>query len=448
MIFLLLGLEGFIGLSYQILFFRQLTPHVGSSAIMTGWIIGVFLGALALGYKMGGKKRETPLSDFGLNLLLCAIIAGIATSSMFLNLYFETMAPMIGRLNALILYCLLSVGPVAFLMGQALPLLMQVKTFGISPSEKGGNALFLSTLGSMAGAIIPITLIAPYTGVTPILSVMLWLTGLTGLLLLTNSLKKYLLAATLPAIQALIVAPHFLFPAGGFLSTAYADINLVETQTEKLMLANGLTMSAKDLNGTNVSSYIDTFQKTIRRLNVTEENIVVLGAGGFMAHRDAPGNNRFTYVDIDPSLKDWAEKFFGFDSYGVDIVDDDARSFMLSQSDSSLKVIFMDTYSTAYDAPEHLMTVEYFNLIRRKLDDDGVIIINTLMDPLFRDDFSKRFYNTIRYVFPYCQIYQNNGLSSISNVQFTCVKQDIEKGIYRDSKNQIGPDVWETRKGI
>jgi spermidine synthase len=447
MIYFLLGLEGFIGLSYQLLFFRQLTPHVGMSSTITGWIIGVFLGALSLGYKFGGRRRDNPLQAFGFNLVVCALIAGVSLSTPFLYLYFEALPSLIGRMPALIIYCFISIGPVAFLMGQALPLLMQVETFGSSTSEKGGNALFLSTLGSMAGAIIPMTFLAPYTGVTLILSGMLWLAGITGIIFYRKShqVRAGFFVLALILVQLITVAPHLIFPKG-YTTTAHSDIHLLETETERLMMANGLTMSAQDLNGTNASNYIDTFQETLARLSIQNQDVVVLGAGGFMAHRNAPGNNEFIYVDIDPALQDWSEKYFGLKSDGVTTVDNDARSFIIGQPDKSLSVVFMDTYSTAYDAPEHLMTAEYFSLVKSKLQSNGVIIINTLLDPLFRDDFSKRFYNTIQSVFPYCQVHQNNGLSTISNVQFTCVKEDVANGIYRDSKNTIGKDIWETRK--
>lgn len=449
MVYFLLSLEGFIGLSYQLLFFRQLTPHVGLSATTSGWIIGIFLGALALGYKHGGAVRDDPLSRFGRNFIICALIASVSLSTLFLGLYFEALAPIIGRMPALIIYCLIGIAPVAYLMGQALPLIIQFKSIGKSASEKGGNALFLSTLGSMAGAIIPMTFIAPMVGVTPILSVMLWITLITGSVLYkTDRTLKWLPAIALGLVaQGVILMPYAMFP-DGYTSTAHSDIYLTKTETERLMIANGLTMSATDLNGTNVSNYIDTFQKTLSRLGITNKEIVVLGAGGFMAHRDAPGGNHFVYVDIDPSLKKWAERYFGLESYKVDIIDDDARSYLIGRDSDSVDVIFMDTYSTAYDSPEHLMTADYFALVRDRLKSDGVIIINILMDPLFRDDFSKRFYNTIKTVFPYCQVHQNNGLSSISNVQFTCVKQSLKEGVYRDRGNTISKDIWETRKTL
>ena len=51
----LLFVEGFVGLSYQMLYIRQMVPVIGSNIIIVSWIVGMFLLFLAIGYRQGGR---------------------------------------------------------------------------------------------------------------------------------------------------------------------------------------------------------------------------------------------------------------------------------------------------------------------------------------------------------------------------------------------------------
>lgn len=50
---IILFIEGLVSLSYQMLYIRQIGPIVGNSVDVISWIIGIFLIALAIGYKHG-----------------------------------------------------------------------------------------------------------------------------------------------------------------------------------------------------------------------------------------------------------------------------------------------------------------------------------------------------------------------------------------------------------
>lgn len=56
---LILFIEGLVSLSYQMLYIRQISPIVGSSVDVISWIIGIFLIALAIGYKKVASSKET-----------------------------------------------------------------------------------------------------------------------------------------------------------------------------------------------------------------------------------------------------------------------------------------------------------------------------------------------------------------------------------------------------
>lgn len=452
MIYFLLFIEGFIGLTYQLFFFRQLTPAVGSSSSVDAWVIGIFLGALSIGYFTGGKTHKDPLNKFGKNLMLTAIVGGIFMSSPFIDMYFQSLVS-IGtpRLLALVMYTFFAVCPIAFFMGQALPLIMQRKAVGKTSAEKSGNAFALSTVGSMAGAIIPITFITPVIGATATLAANTFLATVIGLCLIRKSPIGKIITYAVGAIlaHAILLTPYWLLPKGQFTSSVYADIYLLESEyrgvKERILYANGSYMSTQDMHGNNNSSYIDAFQDKVVSLGIEEQDILVLGAGGFMAHSKNPGNNRFTYIDIDGALKAWAEKYFGFDPKTAKVVIDDARSYMLSQENNSIPVVFMDVFSARFDSPEHLMTKEFFALIKEKLSPDGVMIFNSIQNSTFNSDMAKRLHLTVQSVFDFCHIKQVTPGVAVANIQYTCFNIKHNEPIYTDDKNTISKDAWSSR---
>ncbi len=444
MLYFWLFAEGFIALTYQLLFFRQLTPSVGSSSVVDAWIIGSFLGAMGLGYLAGGKTSSAPMLQFGKNLLYTAFIAGIGASSLFITGYFQAMSDIMPLLYALILYSILIIAPVAYFMGQSLPLLLQQSKWGETTAEKGGNALSLSTYGSMAGAIIPVTFLTPILGASGTLALNIMFATILGTYLLFTENKG---ARHLPILAVFgfvfTLSPYFSMQDGKFTSTQYSDILLLEDESERYMYANGLIMSSQYKNGINSADYLKVFQHSLTQQKVAEQDILVLGAGGFMAHTEDLGNNRYTYVDIDSDLIGWAEKHFNFKEDGVNIVVDDARHFMLKQNDDQWPVIYLDTYGSRFSIPEHLVTREFFALAHDKLSKNGLLMFNIIMDPQFDSVYSRRIHATVQSVFPFCHIVQVTPDQNIANLHYTCFANKNPEGIYVDDKHNISHDVWK-----
>lgn len=446
--YFLLFIEGFIGLSFQLLCFRQLTPVVGSSSEISAWIIGAFLGGMSFGYRAGGQKKQDPIMQFGHNLLICGLIGGIGLSSTTVDLFFQ-MSLQLGysRTATLAIFSFTVIASIAYYIGQSLPLLLQKIEYGETAAERGGNALSISTIGSLAGAIIPVVLFMPMIGATLSLvftcALCLALGGA-----ITKNFTKILFCST--GIAAALI-PYWLPVAANaksFTSTAYADVYLVDNGDGLFMHANGLDMSTQDYKGNNASAYLAAFHHSLKQQSVTDKQILVLGAGGFMAHVGAPGNNHFTYVDIDGALASWAEKYFNFDPNTAKVITDDARSFLLGQPDHQWPVIYMDTFGSRYAMPEHLMTVEFFELVERKLAKNGLLYINAVIDPQFDTLFSQQFHSTLQRVFPFCQVTQVTDGDQAANVNYLCFPNRKNNAVYRDDKNTVASDVWQARKNF
>lgn len=445
----LLFMEGFISLALQLLFFRQLSPHVGGASITDGWIIGVFLAALSFGYEKGGKYNANPINRFATNLVIACSVAGVFASAFMTSVHFQLWVETLGRLNTLILYCVIFVGPIAYLMGQSLPLLMQAHEQSSSKQQKasevGGRSLFISTIGSTAGAIIPMSYIAPRIGANETLLLIVFL-GLTTAFLVTTSKRIKITCLLSFAMSYFFIINVYEKIGENFTSTAYSDISLRKDQktSESIMLANGLIMSSH-VNGVNSAEYLNTFHATLLENNILDHDIFIMGGGGFMAHTIDKSNNRYTYVDIDPTLKAWAVENFSAQLDNVEIYADDARSFIINQPDASMDLILVDTYSSRFDTPAHLVTQEFYQLIKAKLKPNGYLAINTIGNDAFGSDYSANLHVTITSVFPFCQTKKSSKTyNGVSNVQYFCYNLDRVPTIYTDNKNNAPTDSWNS----
>lgn len=448
MFYFLIFIEGYIGLAFQMLFIRQLTPEVGASAVTSSWIIGFFLLALAVGYRTGGKICEKPLEKLGYNLTTVGALGGIAASSAFIALFFEMFANLgLSTLPILIIYGLLFIVPVAYLMGQSLPLLIQTSKWGEETSEISGNALYLSTIGSFAGAIVTANVCFFTIGATNTLILVSVLSLLVGGYLIGKS-KAYIAIISTAIIAFVNMGVIYKF---GLHSTAFADVYVDDVETEKgtykTFNANGTTMSAVDEFNNNASWYISIFNQIILQKGYENADLLILGAGGFSAHLADAGNNKYTYVDIDGSFKKISEEEFLKEEIKHPFVEEDARRFLI-ENDQQRDVLFLDVFSGSA-IPGHLATQEFLTLAKSRLKMGGYFIMNTVMNPNLETDYSKRIHATIYSVFPFCDTVNNNHLnpeSSISNVVYYCHKKLEGVGGYKDGYNVNELDYFNEQK--
>lgn len=109
-------------------------------------------------------------------------------------------------------------------------------------------------------------------------------------------------------------------------------------------------------------------------------NILFAGGGGFTGPKyflSAFPNMKVDVVEIDPVVIDAAKRYFNVQDTDpmLKIFNYDARDFLSKASDSKYNIIVLDAYSKNY-VPFHLMTLQYYELLYKKLESNGVILIN------------------------------------------------------------------------
>ena len=173
-------------------------------------------------------------------------------------------------------------------------------------------------------------------------------------------------------------------------------------------------------------------------MKIKDKNILVIGAGGFVISKDIKDNN-FTYVDIDPAVKKIAEKFFLGENINGEFIPADGRAYM-NTTDKIYDVIMLDAFSSDKSIPEHLSSIEFFNKIKERLVDKGLLVVNVIGRRDMSDAYTQNTYKTITAIFPYCFIQSSAYSAEVTNIQFICNNvKDIGK-IYNDNRNNSNSD--------
>ncbi len=422
MLLFIILIEGFVTISAEILTIRQLMPMVGNSVVVTSLIIGVFLLFLAYGYQRGGRYQNDKdyVAILKRNFSVSAIWLGIGLSYSLIQVFFEYFKLYISReaLFALTAYLLLVTAPLVYILGQTVPITMNLLKSGQTTGAIGGRVLHLSTIGSFFGSVLTSLVLMNYLGVAWSVLINYLLLTVLVFLLFTNIKSDFIYAFFLIAMMVGIYRLNILTERHLFVKTnSCANYKVLHHDGHKYLQSNGSVSSvlSDDQKG---FSYIEFIKNLLfKELRFRHKEILVLGAGGFTLSAENDHHNHFTYVDIDKNIKEIVEKHFSGKVNGEFVVSD-ARAY-LNSTDHKYDAIVSDVYSNRRAIPPHLLTREYFAEIKDHLRPDGVAIINIKAHPSLADDYSHRIDNTIRIEFNSCMVTPIQH-DTVANIIYVC----------------------------
>ena len=438
LIYAIVFIEGFCSLGAEVIALRRLLPHVGSSIVVTAPTIGFFLLALALGYAAGGRVAAGYRQIVARNFLISALLAGIGLAGATVDALFTHLQP------ALFAYLIFISGvlcPLAWLLGQTVPILtnlMQAERTG----EASGQALYWSTLGSFLGSLSLSLLVMQWFGVAAaVLACTLGL--LAGALLLSGCQPKMLiLLASTAAVSLLVNLQHAITA-----DTAYADyaVTAVElpgqVEPRAFMVNQSLASLIDAAEPPHTTRYIEHLRHILLdELAFQDREILVLGAGGFMLSQGEP-RNHYTYVDIDPQIRDIAEQHFLRQTANGEFVADDARRFVAT-TPRRFAAVVVDVFSSHTSIPSHLVTREFWASLRRVIEPDGVLLANLILDGKLATPYAQKLLASIESVYGRCAVEVLHKGKPISNVEVTCYAsgQATRATPYRDELNRADLD--------
>lgn len=436
-------IEGFCSLGAEVLALRQLIPHTGSSIVVTAPTIGLFLLALALGYHAGARVATDFVPTVARNFLIAAFIAAIGLAGNTVDALFTHLPP------APLAYLVFTGGvlcPLAWLLGQTVPILTNLLRCPRT-GEASGTALYHSTLGSFLGSVTLSLVVMQWAGVSAAVLLVAGLLFAGYLALAGLSARRVALCGA--GLAVLLLANQRLWVAG---ETAYANyavrpVEVPGMQSAQAFVVNNSISSLRDASEPpRHARYIERIRRLlVEDLAFRERDILVLGAGGFtLSEGDAA--NRYTYVDIDPSIRRLAEQhFLGAPARGT-FVADDARNFV-RHAGTRYAAVVVDVFTARTAIPAHLVTREFWAATRRIVADDGVLVVNLILDPALATPYARNLLASIETAWGRCAREVLQRRQALANVVVVCTPggDTAPAEPYTDERNRADLDVLRER---
>lgn len=435
--------EGFASLGAEVIALRRLVPHLGSAITVTAPTIGFFLLALAFGYQAGGRVERDFLARVRLNFLVAAALTAIGLAGPVVDALFAHIQP---ALFAYLVFIAGVLGPIAYLLGQTVPVLTNLLRHERA-GARSGAALYWSTLGSFLGSLSLSLVVMQWLGVSAaVLACAALLLVLVPFLRAapTPPAGRSLLLPTLVAAAAL--ACNVLLPQQ--IETAYATYRVAPAAIPGMPGARVFRSnnSAASLIDTSEPPHYARYIERLRALLLDElgfrdKRVLVLGGGGFtLSHREPL--NDYLYVDIDPAVRGIAEREFLREPVRGRFIATDARRFV-ADTEERFDAVVVDVYSALTSIPAHLVTREFWQGTRRVLAPDGVLLANLILDQRLASPYARNLLATIQSVYGPCAIEILFRDRPQSNVLVQCFAGPPpgEASPYTDERNRADLDI-------
>jgi len=396
-VYLVAFVTGAIVMSFEMLGSRYLNPYFGSGIYTWASLISTVLAALCAGYFIGGYAADRYPSAA---VLAATVLIG-SSYILLLPAFSEQLLERVlagtddVRSGSLAAAFAILFFPVTFL-GMYSPFGIRLLLQSAQHSGRvSGTVYGISTLGSIVGTLGTTFVLIPTIG-TRAITFTLGIAGVLSGLLLMLLQRRTVLVLTL----ALLAAPYaraeelvdistraaILKRADGRLAhieTEYNDIFVTKHGPELVM-----SFQLKGYDYTeSIANLTDPYDLPVRYTQLMTVGLVyppqprtvlMIGLGGgslssYLGHflPDAQVDT----VEVDPGVITAAKKYFGvIERPRVRYLESDGRVF-LNRNPATYDLILVDAFHGGY-VPFHLLTKEFYTLVRQRLAPDGAAAFN------------------------------------------------------------------------
>ena len=436
----LLLVEGYCALAVEMIALRALVPVAGQSVAVTSLVVTAFLAALALGYRAGGGFEGDARERVARNLAAAAAWSAFWLSRFGVALAFEATGAL-PPLAQVAVYAVAGVGPVAYLLAQAVVLLVASAGPATAPG-KAGAAFAASTLGNVAGGLATALVVMQHVGVAGAVALVAGLL-VAGALAAWERPGWRLWAAG--AVVAGVAGANLAVEREAYvLTTAHADYAIeADAGGARRLRVNGQDASREDGAGTG-HPYVEWIEDRVYASAPagSPARVLVIGAGGFTfgrgRHDDAAD---IVFVDVDPRLAKVADAFLAPGLRRGRYAAMDGRAYLL-RNEERFDAIVLDAYTDRTAVPPHILTREFFALARSRLEQDGTLYLNLIVPPA-PDRLSTRADRTLRSVFAGCRTEELGAASGWRNRVYACPRTalDGDATVYSDATGRADTDA-------
>jgi len=437
---------------------KMLAPFYGTSLYVWASTLAITLGALTIGYYLGGIISQKDL--FTRKKYLFTILAGAAALIIVMPPWANFVMKQTLELSFL---SGLVVSQISFLflpvmgMGMVSPMIISLIAENNSSGKAAGSVYAVSTLGGVIATLLTGFWLVPLIGI----SIPCMIIG--ALLFL---LSVIFLRPRKPIVALLLVL--FLLPSVFFYKSAFApptDRFSILYQNEgmlgqikiidfKISLQNHNMVTRSLLVNHNWQTWIDkdnpaySFLFYTRFTNAIITNLpkgssaLLIGlGGGTVAKQFEAAGIAYDAVEIDGRLPEIAKKYFGLKGTG-NLVVDDGRHY-LNVCKKKYDLIIIDAL-LGENVPSHLLSYECFTTIKHNLNPNGKIFIE--FDGIEENEkgtAQKMLFNTIKKAGFNCQLFS----SRIGDLNSDCMFLASEGKVNEFDSARINKDFYYAYEG-
>ncbi|MFN2392330.1 MAG: fused MFS/spermidine synthase [Pyrinomonadaceae bacterium] len=385
---------GALVMIYEIIGSRLLSPYIGASTYVWTSLIGVILGALSLGYWLGGKwaDRQPDIKILAFVIFLAGGLVSltILLKDLVLSLIAESSA---GLEIKSLLAALLLFAPASVLLGFVTPYAVKLKMSSLEDSGKTVGKLYaISTIGSILGTFLAGFFLIPFVGSTKTL----YLIGasLIGLSILLVPFALRLINIMILIVFALGIGLselriYYLHKTSDLydIDTEYSRVQVFQTvdpksgkkiraiATDPYFIQTGMFLDSDEL----VFDYANYYH-LLQHFKPDFTETLMIGGAGYSFPKDylqKYPNAKMDVVEIDRQMTEIARRFFRLETNPrLNIIHQDGRIFLNQTDAGKYDAVLMDAFGSLFSVPFPLTTIEAVEQINRVLKDDGVVIFN------------------------------------------------------------------------
>lgn len=408
-LFAIVFVSGMAVMAVELTAVRLIAPFFGASLFVWTGVIGVVLGALSLGYWLGGRAAARRRGvDAVRTLGAMVFLSGLLT--LFIPLLLIPIVSLARAANAsallpsLIASSLLFVPPLVP-AGMVLPLATEILVERGENAGRGVGLLFLvSTVGSLVGTFLPVLVTVPHLG-TRLTFVLFGAALLAAGALARRGLAWFAIGAiavgsvlaALPRIE--VKSPSVLWEG----ESVYQHLRVLRSfdGATRLEINEGRGMQSLYQPNRILTGYYWDAAAILPALHPDGRDYLFVGLGGGTAarivHHYFP-DVRMDGVEVDRVVTDLGRKYFKLGALPINISVADGRMF-LEKTPKRYDFVMVDVYKDNRAIPPHLATREFFEMARLRMSPKGVLFMNVSTPPK-RRELAQVLKNTLAAVFP------------------------------------------------
>ena len=417
---------------------RIVAPIIGSSVFTWTSVIGITLLGLSLGSFIGGKIADKieKIKPLPLVFLISSVLVFIISILMKNVDFITNSSGSILTLNLLISTYLFLLPAIS--IGTIQPIIL--KKYADNFSKIGSEYGTLSAVWSL-GSILGVFLTGFYF-ISNIGSLeTIWLVSailfMTGLILSLREKDNYLISIT-----TLIFIFFCLNFAGSSTDNKTNIIFQKETNYYNAKVIDSylpgfgdsrilfLDIDSHSIQPTETNDYFyPEMYPVFSHLKENLNDILIIGAGAYTMpkyFKDYYKDSTVSVIDIDPETKKIGRDYFGLDKYNITTISGDVR-LVLKNDEKKYDLIFGDAYNSFISVPWYLLTKEWNETVKDRLNNNGIYAVNFIgsMTGLY-SNFTKSVLDTFKISFPNFYIF-SFGINpeSIQNIVLIGIKGDL-----------------------